>query len=201
MPLKSWSEMMKDAEETTTGFEPLEVGQSYTFVIEQPAKVGETQKGHPKFTIQATVESGPRKNARHTHHFNGSDSGWAMKKHFFGPIYAIGLSPAFFASEPTPEQIANAFQGKRFVARVEKQKDSDYLQLVDFAPAPGGAAQAGVPTGIPTPQAAPAPQQVAPAQTNPVPEQVAPAVSPAPAAAPANDNNPWASTPPPAPAF
>lgn len=194
MPLKSWSEMMKDAEETTTGFEPLTIGESYTFVIEQPAKVGQTQKGFPKFSVQAAVESGPRKNARHTHHFNGSDSSFAMKEFFFKPLYALGLSPAFFASEPSDEQIASAFQGKRFVARVEKQKDSDYLQLVDFAPATGAAPAPGVPSGLPSTPAVPATQ----AASAP---SVAPAAAPAAPAAPAADANPWATTPPPAPAF
>lgn len=192
MPLKSWSEMMKDAEETTTGFEPLTIGESYTFVIEKPATVGQTQKGFPKFTIQASVESGDRKNARHTHHFNGSDSSYAMKEFFFKPLYALGLSPAFFQSEPSDDAIAAAFQGKRFVAKVEKQKDSDYLQLVDFAPATGGPAQAGVPAGLPAaaPQEAAAPAPAA----DPQAAQAAPA-------APAADANPWATTPPPAPAF
>lgn len=212
MPLKSWSEMMKDAETDVSGFQPLEPG-VYSFVIEKPATVGETQKGFPKFSISATVESGPRKNARHTHHFNASDSSYAMKNFFFKPLYAIGISPSFLATDPTNEAIANAFQGKRFSARVEKQKDSEYMQLVDFAPASGAVpvSDAGVPSGLsaPAPQAAPvAPApvaQAAPVQPS-APAQQAPSPDPAPAApsattAPANDGNPWATSPPPPPAF
>lgn len=215
MPLKSWSEMMKDAETDVSGYQPLEAG-VYSFVIDKPATVGETQKGFPKFSISAVVESGPRKNARHTHHFNASDSSYAMKNFFFKPLYAIGIAPSFLASDPTNEAIANAFQGKRFTARVEKQKDSEYMQLVDFAPASGAvpASDAGVPGGLPVaqpmaqaaPVAAPAPvAPVAPAPAAPVATQ-APVPDPAPAApaastAPANDGNPWATSPPPPPAF
>lgn len=198
MPLKSWSEMMKDAEETTSGFQPLEAGESYTFVIEKPAELGETSKGHPKFTVRAVVESGPRKNATQIHRFNVTDSGFAMKRFFFEPLYAMGLSPAFFETNPSSEAIAQAFQGKRFVALVEKQKDSEYTQLVNFAPATGAAPAAGVPSGLPS---NPAPMtQAAPAQAAPAQQQV-PAAAPAAPAAPAVDANPWATTPPPAPAF
>lgn len=213
MPLKSWSEMMKDAESNTTGFQPLEPN-SYDFVIEKAAEVGETAKGYPKFTFYATVESGPRKNARQRHVLNASENTFAMKNFFFKPLYAIGITPEFLASDPTNEQIANAFAGKRFSARVQKQKDSDYMELVDFAPASGVAPlgnQPGVPTGIPSatsgPQvpAAPAPQPVAvPAVQQPVqaaPPTSAPDASPAAPPAPASDGNPWASSPPPPPAF
>lgn len=213
MPLKSWSEMMKDAETNVTGFQPLEPA-SYDFVIEKAAEVGETQKGYPKFTVRAVVESGPRKNAVQTHHFNASESAYAMKEFFFKPLYAIGISPSFLATDPTNEQIAEAFVGKRFSARVEKQKDSDYMQMVDFAPASGVApAGPGVPSGIPTgipavtsaPQAPPAPAapQVSAPAPAPAPAVQAPAAPAATEAttAPANDGNPWATSPPPPPAF
>lgn len=217
MPLKSWSEMMKDAESNATGFQPLEEG-SYDFVIEKPAEVGETGKGYPKFILRATVENGPRANAVQIHRLNASESAYAMKNFFFKPLYAMGITPEFLSSDPTNEQIANALQGKRFSARVQKQKDNpEYTELVDFAPASGAAPArpaAGVPTpqGLPQgqPQAAPA-APAAPAQQAPAPQ--APAQTPAPAqvpdaspavappAAPASDGNPWATSPPPAPVF
>lgn len=212
MALKSWSEMMKDAETNVTGFQPLEEA-SYGFVIEKAAEVGQTQKGFPFFKIRATVEDGPRKNAVQTHRFNASESAWAMKEFFFKPLYAIGISPSFLSTDPTDEQIAEAFVGKRFTARVQKQEGSDYMELVDFAPSSGAApigSQAGVPQGLPTPapQAAPAPAPAPQAAQAPVPEaQAAPPVAPAPAApqaapAPAaSDGNPWATSPPPPPLF
>jgi hypothetical protein len=206
MALKKWSEMMQDAETDVSGYQALEDG-TYSFVIEKAATVGETQKGFPKFSIRATVESGPRKNAVHTHHFNASESSYAMKNIFFKPLYAIGIAPSFLATDPSNEQIAEAFQGKRFSARIQPQRDNtEYKEMVDFAPASGAApiSDAGVPQGLTPspavqPQAAPAP---APAPAAQPPVQQAPA-APAPAATtqPADDGNPWATSPPPPPAF
>lgn len=209
MPLKSWSEMMKDSESNTSGFQPLEPN-SYDFVIEKPAEVGETQKGFPFFKFRATVESGPRQNAVQTHRLNASENNWANKEFFFKPLYAIGITQEFLASDPSNEQIANAFAGKRFSARVQKQKDSEFMELVDFAPASGVAPvgnQPGVPTGLPsasaTQPAPPVQQAAAPqAPAQPAPPAQVPDASPATApAAPANDGNPWATSPPPPPAL
>lgn len=209
MALKKWSEMMQDAETDVSGYQALEDG-TYSFVIEKAATVGETQKGFPKFSIRATVESGPRKNAVHTHHFNASESAYAMKNFFFKPLYAIGIAQSFLATDPSNEQIAEAFQGKRFSARIQPQRDNtDYKEMVDFAVASGAApiSGAGVPQGLtpqPTAQAAPPVQAQAPA---PVAQPAAPAQAQAPQpqavapAAPANDGNPWATSPPPPPAF
>lgn len=206
MALKKWSEMMQDAETDVSGYQALEDG-TYSFVIEKAATVGETQKGFPKFSIRATVESGPRKNAVHTHHFNASESSYAMKNFFFKPLYAIGIAPSFLATDPSNEQIAEAFQGKRFSARIQPQRDNtDYKEMVDFAPASGAApiSDAGVPQGL-TPQ--PAAQAQAPAPASVVAQPAAPAPTAAPApqpqatTAPANDGNPWATSPPPPPAF
>jgi predicted component of type VI protein secretion system len=213
MALKKWSEMMQDAETDVSGYQPLEDGE-YSFVIEKAATVGETQKGYPKFTIRATVESGPRKNAVHTHHFNASESSYAMKNFFFKPLYAIGIAPSFLATDPSNEQIAEAFQGKRFSARIQPQRDNaEYKEMVDFAPASGAApvSNAGVPQGLtpqPTPQAAPAPApavQQAPAPQAPAPSAPQPVTPPQAVTnattSPADDGNPWATSPPPPPAF
>ena len=211
MALKKWSEMMQDAETDVSGYQPLEDGE-YSFVIEKAATVGETQKGYPKFTVRATVESGPRKNAVHTHHFNASESAYAMKNFFFKPLYAIGISPSFLATDPSNEQIAEAFQGKRFSARIQPQRDNaEYKEMVDFAPASGAApvSSAGVPQGLTPQPTAQAPTSVAQPAQAPAP-QVAPAPqapqAPAPQAptastSPADDGNPWATSPPPPPAF
>lgn len=208
MALKKWSEMMQDAETDVSGYQALEDG-TYSFVIEKAATVGETQKGFPKFSIRATVESGPRKNAVHTHHFNASESSYAMKNFFFKPLYAIGIAPSFLATDPNNEQIAEAFQGKRFSARIQPQRDNtEYKEMVDFAPASGAApiSDAGVPQGLtpqPTPQAAPAQAQAPAPVTQPAVQAPAPqvqAVTNA-TAAPASDGNPWATSPPPPPAF
>lgn len=201
MPLKTWTELMNDADTQVSGFEPLTPG-IYDFVIENAAKVGETQKGNPKFTINPSVESGPRKNARIFHDFSVSDSQVAMKRHFFGALKAIGLGPEFFSSEPTGEQIAKALQGKRFKAEVFIETGTDGVQrprLRNITPAEGSGPVGG--PGVPSANQAPAPSGI--------PQPSAPALTPDPApAAPApqaaqNDDasNPWATAPAPPPVF
>lgn len=205
MPLKSWADIRKDAEANASGFEPLESGSSYSFVIENAAKVGETAKGNPRFSITATVESGPRKNAKQSHNFNMVDNGYVMKRFFFTPLYAMGFTPSFFDNpQLTNEAIAQAFQGKRFTAKVEKQENSDYMQLVDFAPASGAAPAGPAGPGVPSapaapsiPQAAPAPQVATPA----APTAPAAPAAPVQAQPPVDDGNPWATSPPPPPVF
>lgn len=184
MPAQTWKELMNKAEEGAKEFTPLDPGM-YAFVIKEPAKVGQTAKENPKFTINPSVESGPRANARVYHDFIVSDSPYAMKNFFFGDLAILGLGPVFFDSNPTEQQIAQALQGRRFVAEVfheEGNNGKTYARLRNFgaptgaAPAagvPGGlgapAASAGVPGGLPSPApvvAAPA----APAVTAPAPE-------------------------------
>ena len=177
MPAKSWKDLMNDAEQGAKEFEKLQPGM-YSFVIKDPAKVGETSKGNPKFTINPSVESGPRANARVFHTFSVSDSAFAMKKFFFGDLAVLGLDASFFEQNPTEDQIARALQGRRFVAEVHLEKGNDgndYERLRNFSAPTSAPPAAGVPGGIPA--AAPA-APVAPA---------APQVAAAPAAAP----SPW----------
>lgn len=195
MPVKSWKDLMEEANESVKGFAPLE-NAHYSFVVKDAAKLGQTGKGHPKFSINPSVESGPRENARIWHDFNVTDSGYAMKKFFFDDLAALGLGPSFFDTNPSPEQIAQALQGRRFVAEVYDDEGNDGVtrkKLRNFSPPVGAApasAQAGVPQGLPVAAAAPA-SQAAPAAPAP-----APAAPTAQAAAPAS---PWDDTPAAAP--
>jgi hypothetical protein len=200
---------MTQANEGAKEFAPLEPNM-YNFVIKDPAKIGQTGKGLPKFSINPSVESGPRANARIWHDFNVTESAFALKKFFFDDLAALGLGPSFFETNPSPEAIAAALQGRRFVAEAFEETGNDNvkrIKLRGFAPAtgaapaagvPGGLPSAGVPAGLPTAApvaasvAAPAPVAAAPA---PVAVQAAPAAAaspwdtadaaPAPAAAPA----------------
>ena len=69
MPATSWKDLMTQANEGAKEFAPLEPNM-YNFVIKDPAKIGQTGKGLPKFSINPSVESGPRANARIWHDFN-----------------------------------------------------------------------------------------------------------------------------------
>ena len=189
MPAKSWKDLMNEAEQGSKEFEPLTPG-FYTFVIKEPAKVGQTSKENPKFTINPSVESGPRENARVFHTFSVSDSPYAMKNFFFGDLAAIGLGSSFFDTNPTEQQIAQALLGKRFTAEVFLEDAADgsgkqYPRLRNFSAPTSAAPSAGVPTGLPTgtPMAAsapaPAPQAAAPTVESPWATPAAPA-APAP---------------------
>jgi hypothetical protein len=188
MPATSWKDLMKTADEGAKEFEPLPEDW-YTFVIKEPAKLGQTQKGNPRYTVRAVVESGNRVNASVLHDFTVSDNAFAMKVHFFGALATLGLGPEFFEADPSDDQITAALQGRRFTARVEHEKSATngktYARLKDIqlptsAPPAGGA---GVPSGLPAPMGAPAGLPVGAPVT-----AAAPAASTVPA-------SPWADAP------
>ena len=195
MPAQNWKDLMDKANEGAKEFAILDEGM-YNFVVKDPAKVGTTSKNNLKLTINPSVESGPRANARVWHDFSVSDSAYAMKNFFFGDLATLGLGPSFFETNPSPEQIASALQGKRFVAQVVHKVGTDGKtrpNLENISPAvgaaptagvPGGLPQAtGVPAGLPVAQAAPAVAQAAPVAATASPWETAPA--PAAPAAPA----------------
>jgi hypothetical protein len=206
MPATSWKDLMTQANEGAKEFAPLEPN-TYHFVIKDAAKIGQTGKGLPKFSINPSVEQGPRANARIWHDFNVTESAFALKKFFFDDLAAIGLGASFFETNPSPEQIAAALQGKRFVAEVFKETGNDGVErtrLRGFAPATGAAPQAGVPGGLPSggagiPAGLPVAAPVAAAPAAPAPV-AAPAAPVAAQAAPAAVESPWATNDAPAPA-
>lgn len=199
MPAMDWKTLMNNAEEGAKEFALLDEGM-YPFVIKDAAKVGQTSKENPKFSINPSVESGERANARVWHDFSVSDSAYAMKTYFFGELANLGLGAEFFDTNPTEQQIAQALQGRRFVAEVFHEKGNDgktRAKIVSgsIRPATSAAPTAGVPGGLP---AAP----VAASNGLPAPvAQPAPVVaSQAPSGAPENPWGPVAtSTPAPAP--
>lgn len=192
MPAQSWKDLMNQAEEGAKEFAILDPGM-YSFVIKDAAKVGQTSKENPKFTINPSVESGPRANARVFHDFIVSDSAYAMKNFFFGDLAILGLNASFFDQNPTEQQIAQALQGRRFVAEVfheDANNGKTYARLRNFAAPTSAPPAAGVPGGLPTGtpiQAAGAP---APQVAQPTIDAGSPwATTPAPAAAPAPSFN------------
>jgi hypothetical protein len=185
MPAMDWKTLMNAAEEGAKEFALLDEGM-YSFVIKDAAKVGQTSKENPKFSINPSVESGERANARVWHDFSVSDSAYAMKNYFFGELAALGLGPDFFDTNPTEQQIAQALQGRRFVAEVYHEDGNDgkkRAKIRNLQPPTGAAPSAGVPGGLP---AAPV------AASTGLP---APSIQPAPVAAsqaaPAAPENPW----------
>lgn len=212
-PVTSWNDLMKTANEGAKEFAPLEAG-TYNFVIKDPAKIGQTGKGYPKFSINPSVETGPRANARMFHDFNVVESAFALKRFFFDDLEKLGLGPEFFEKNPSPEAIASALQGRRFMAEVFEEEGSDgvkRMKMRNFASATGAAPQAvaagGVPSGLPS-AGVPAPRVAqpqapsAPAMPSPAPQAAQPQAPAAPvvANAAAPSDSPWATATQAAPA-
>lgn len=192
MPATNWKTLMDNAEEGAKEFALLEPGM-YSFVVKDAAKVGQTSKENPKFTINPSVESGPRANARVFHDFIVSDSPYAMKNFFFGDLAILGLGVEFFNTNPSEQQIAQALQGRRFTAEVfheEGNNGKTYARLRNFSAPTSAPPGAGVPGGLPVataqaqaPAPAPAPQAAAPVAQSQAPASPwdTPAVTHAPA--------------------
>lgn len=186
MPAMDWKTLMNAAEEGAKEFALLDEGM-YSFVIKDAAKVGQTSKENPKFSINPSVETGERANARVWHDFSVSDSAYAMKTYFFGELANLGLGAEFFDTNPTEQQIAQALQGKRFVAEVYHEDGNDgkkRAKIRNLQPPVGAAPTAGAPGGLPAaaPLGAPAGLPVTQSQPAPVVASQAPSGAP---------ENPW----------
>lgn len=186
MPAMDWKTLMNAAEEGAKEFALLDEGM-YSFVIKDAAKVGQTSKENPKFSINPSVETGERANARVWHDFSVSDSAYAMKTYFFGELANLGLGAEFFDTNPTEQQIAQALQGKRFVAEVYHEDGNDgkkRAKIRNLQPPVGAAPTAGAPGGLPAaaPLGAPVGLPAPVAQTAPVVASQAPSGAP---------ENPW----------
>lgn len=173
----NWADRKKIASEATTSFTPLEPG-VYSFIIKDVPKAAE-KNGWPNYTINPSVEAGPRANARIFHTFYTTEKANGMRM-FFEQLAAIGVPEAFFDTNPSDAQICAALHGKRFTAEVynDTWNDKTYQKLRKFAAAVGPSVAAG-------PSAGPGIAPAAPA---------APA-APVQAAAPAAPANPWAGGP------
>lgn len=180
-PVRTWSERRKEASEAPSGFKPLEPG-LYNFVIKEPAKVRATQAGKTSWSINPTVEDGPRANARIFHDFYDSDKPSGLS-YLFDQFSALGLD-SLLDTEPSDEAIAQALQGRRFQAEVfeDDYNGKKRMKLRNLRPAAGPGPQGALggpgagfaaPLGGPG-AAAPAPiQQFAQQPVQPV-QQFAP---------------------------
>lgn len=201
MPAKTWNQLVADAPEQATSFEPLPDG-SYDFKIAE-ASVTHNSAQKVGYNITAVVESGPYANRKIWNTFWVSPESPTAMGIFFRQFAALGLDRAYFQAEPNDEQIAAALVNRRFNGVVNTREwegtKKNNLKNVQAArgPAPVVAGPgvpsaaapvvaSGVPSGVPTPVAAPA---------VPVVNVPAPPAPAAPAAAvPAQD--PWANATP-----
>ena len=112
MPLRNWNELTKDADDSQQSFTPLPDG-LYDFKIIE-AKYQQSQSGKDGYNITAEVESGPHKGRRVWNTFYVSPDSPIALGIFFRQFTALGLDKAFFANNPSDDQIVAGLIGKRF---------------------------------------------------------------------------------------
>lgn len=220
MPVTSWNDLLDGAGDAGKAFEPLADGR-YDFVVTE-AKAGMSKTEKKRYSITATVESGPNAKRKVFHDFYLSPDNANALGFFFRNMAVLGLDNAFFRGNPNDEQIVAGLQGKRFIGEVEteewpKESGKKRNRIKSFSTPRPGAPGPGVP-GPSAVLAAPAAPPVAPPAAPPVAPPVAPPpaqpaapapgpeITPTPAAAPAGPPapepgafDPW-QTPTPAPA-
>lgn len=167
MPTSNWNSIVTEAEKAPKSvFEPLADG-NYNFVIEDKPEIGSTAKGFPKISLKVKVESGDRAGARPYYNLFFTDKP-EMNRRTFETIQAMGVDPSVFHNNPSDDQLANEFLGKRFAAHVSYDENTQnperpFLRLSNISPATSSAPRPGVPqtasNGPTQSLGAPAPQQ------------------------------------------
>ena len=186
MSTLNWGDLVKEAGEVTTGYDPLPDGDYDLMVVEATAKV--SQSGKTMFAIKAQVQNGAHAKRLVWDNLVVTPDNSAALGMFFRKMYALGLGREFFATNPSNAQIEQAIRGRSFRAQVtsrtwQGQKKNEIKQY--YASAASAAAAAPAVAAAPAPAPAPAPA-AAPAPA-PAPAAAAPAVAAeVPAAPPAS---------------
>jgi len=196
MPLKSWKQLAEDSADTQVSFEPLPDG-VYDFVITD-AEHRRSQSGKDGYNVTAEVETGPYKKRRVFNTFWVSPDSPVAMGIFFRQFGVLGLDSAFFATEPSDEQIVAKLKGARFrgttkVSEWQGKKRNEISNVAEPNPSisvGGPAASSGVPTISDAPTVASTPVVDAPTPS-PAPVAETPSVPSQPAAAAPASENPW----------
>lgn len=176
MSTLNWGDLIKDAGEVSSSYEPLPDGEYDLTVIEATAKV--TATGKTMFSIKTQVEGGAYNKRFVWDNLTVSPENKNALSIFFGKMHAMGITQQFFTQVPAPTnaQIEQILVGRKFRGTVgsrvyngnKRNEIRKYAALAALGAAPAGSAPAA-------PAPAPAPIAAAPA----------PAPAPAPTAAPA----------------
>ena len=224
MPVKTWKDIIHDAEEAGGGASlagPLPDGR-YNFQIIS-AELRTFQSGTQGIATNCVVEDGPYQNKRQFKTFFIAENSPTSLGILLRQLHALGIEKEYIYSLPDDIDVANTqlaaeLVGRRFIGTVGKDnRRPEYTEIKNIFPqtngpvkapvaASGGSAPAPAPSypaapsapvaAYPTAPAAPAP--AAPAPVAPAPAAPAPApVAPAPAApaAPAAPDAPWSAAP------
>lgn len=190
MTTTSWAQMIAEAQ-AGGGIDPVPPNTYTVQIADAEAKTAST--GRSMIRTEFHIADGGAHNGRKVwNNFVIVPENPNALAIFFRQMKAIGLDEAFFATEPSMEQIAEAMKGRMAQIKVGiRTYEGTQRNEVDNMSAPPAGAAAPQP-GVPVVQhAAPAP---APAAAAPAPAQ-----APAPAPAPAQEQPPF-DVPQPAPA-
>lgn len=171
----NWADLVKNAGEaaSNTNYEPLPDGDYELKVIQAETKT--TQTGKTMFKVTNEVQGGPYAKRRVWDQLVVTTDNPKAMNMFFMKASAMGLTSAFFDSNPTNAQIEQALNGRTFRATLgkrtyngtESNEIKRYYPIQSAAPAAATTAGASVPPPPPAPSAAPAPAP-APAPAAPV---------------------------------
>lgn len=175
MSTLNWGDLIKDAGEVSSSYEPLPDGEYDLTVIEATAKV--TATGKTMFSLKTQVEGGAYNKRFVWDNLTVSPENKNALAIFFGKMHAMGITQQFFTQVPAPTnaQIEQVLLGRKFRGTVGSRvyNGNKRNEIRKYS----ALAALGAPT---TTAAAPAPAPAAAAAPAP-----APAPSPAPTAAPA----------------
>jgi hypothetical protein len=179
-----WDELMDAADEASIAPIP---ASDYDVIIDSvEATTSSTKK--PMWKIVCKVENGQYKDRKiYTQQTLTMDNQNAMAI-FFKTMAVVGLNKQYFASKPTPQDVAQALVGRRFRAKVgvERWNEEDRNKITRWLPLTGGGLTPPPGGSIPPPPAPAAsttpPPPPAPAAAAPPPPPPAPAAPAAPEA-------------------
>jgi hypothetical protein len=184
MPTQNWQDLIAAAEKEDKKFQPVPAQDYNVVVVKSEPRTSST--GKQGYNIQTKiVDEGPSKGRVVFDTMWISPESPIALRIFFNQMKVLGLDTQYFASNPSPDQIAGALVGKVFRAEViikKNNKDEDVNEIKNYKTANNGSATTAAPAA-PSPSA-PAPTPAAPAPAAPAPAPVAPAPEPAPAAQP-----------------
>ena len=161
----NWADLVKDAGESTGGFEALPDG-VYPLVVTE-VKAGLTADGmKTKFVVKSSVQEGAYKGRLLWDNLTISPESPVALGIFFGKMAGLGIPKEYFQRNPTPtnDEIVAVMQGRTFLGTVkgkewkgEKRNEiSRYSQpSADTVAAAPLAAAAPLPPVAPLPPAAP----------------------------------------------
>lgn len=166
----NWADLVKDAGESTGGFEPLPDG-VYPLAVTE-VKAGLTLDGmKTKFVVKSTVQEGAYKGRLLWDNLVISPENSIALGFFFGKMAALGIPREYFQRIPTPtnDEIEAVLQGRTFLATVKSKvyKGETRNEITRYSQ----------PSADPVAMAAAAPLPTAAA---PLPPVAAPPVMPAP---------------------